>query len=108
MKQGLYRISLQTGLGEDVAVVVLQNGRMLGGDSQFAYSGDYTENGDQFTANILIRQHADIPGLATALGLLPVTLKLSGKIRGDMIDATGAAHEYPDRECQATFEWLEA
>lgn len=108
MKQGLYRISLQTGLAEDVAVVVLQNGRILGGDSQFAYSGDFSAKDDQFTASLLIRQHGDLPGLATALGLLPVTLKLSGKVHGDHIDATGAAHEYPDRECQATLEWLES
>ncbi|MEL6828779.1 MAG: GrlR family regulatory protein [Pseudomonadota bacterium] len=108
MKQGLYRISLQTGLGADTAVVVLNDGRMLGGDSRFAYIGDYTFSGDSFSAQLFIRQIGDAPGMATALGLLPVTLQLKGKISGDHIDATGAAHEYPERECQAEFAWLES
>ena len=108
MKQGLYRIRLQTGLGEDTAVAVLRDGRILGGDARFAYVGDYTNSNGNFSAHLLIRQHADTPGMATALGLLPITLRLSGTVSGDLIDATGAAHEYPDRECQAAFEWLEA
>lgn len=76
-------------------VVVFTNGKVLGGDSGFAYVGTYEQQGDTLKARVAATQFD--PNIPSVLGV-PGNhdLIIEGKVSGEKINATGALAAYPD------------
>jgi hypothetical protein len=95
MKDGLYKVQFHTQLGTGAGVVVLQGGKLRGGDSRNFYVGTYSENGSRVTAQVTTDTHTDMPGLRSVFGMDPVHLSLSGTVNSDSAEMTGTAAEAP-------------
>lgn len=54
--------------GTNGGVVVLETGRLFGGDSWFAYTGTYTLNGGTVSGQIHVLRHFNQEGTETAWG----------------------------------------
>jgi hypothetical protein len=90
---GLYTISveMQEGKrGHATGVVVLCNGRIMGGDSHFYYTGAYTCKNGKWRGETINHQHAEAPGINFAFGGRDVTCGFTGTYsQGEAeIDAT--------------------
>jgi hypothetical protein len=101
MQDGLYKVEFQTPLGAGAGVVVLKGGKIQGGDSIMYYTGDFTENGHDFTAQVESRRHTYVPGSHSVFGVDLAHIKLTGKTNGDTAVAQGAAAEAPSVPFQA-------
>jgi hypothetical protein len=93
MRDGLYKVAFQTQLGAGAGVVVLQGGKLKGGDSRIYYTGSYTETGDQFTAQVATELHTDTPGFGSIFGRDHANISLRGTTKGDSAEMTGTAAE---------------
>ncbi len=67
MRNGLYKIEFTTPRGPGFGVVVLNNGKVQGGDTSMYYNGTYEMTGDQFKGSVAVRRHS--PGLPPVFGL---------------------------------------
>ncbi|OPY95760.1 hypothetical protein A5906_07265 [Bradyrhizobium sacchari] len=93
MKNGLYSASFKTPFGEGGGVVMLLNGQLSGGDSSMYYVGTYAVSGDKFTAEVKTARHHQGP--VSVFGKDQVTIRLTGTISGDSLQANGSAAEAP-------------
>jgi hypothetical protein len=78
-------------------VVVFENGRVMGGDSNYFYLGEYTLKEPTFTATIKVSPF--LPGVETVFKTegRDITLVLEGSLTGaDRAVAQGKAREVPD------------
>jgi hypothetical protein len=92
---GLWIVQYHGPAGVGGGVVVFTKGRMLGGDSGFAYVGSYEEKGDELKARVSTT-HFD-PNIPSVLGVPGnQDLIIEGKIKGDNIEGTGALASRPD------------
>ena len=55
LRNGNYSVWFRTPLGEGTGVVNLTDGKLAGGDTVMAYTGSYTQAGDDFSADIATR-----------------------------------------------------
>ena len=71
MKNGLYSIHvrLQDGRsGKGSGVVMVRDGKVLGGDAYLFYTGSYTTKGDTFKGEVLIQRHTSSPDVSPLFG----------------------------------------
>lgn len=54
LEDGKYTIKFTTPLGEDGGFVLMENGKLIGGDSNYIYDGSYYKKGKAMKARILI------------------------------------------------------
>src|SRR5262245_18670110 len=101
MLHGLYKVEFQTPMGAGAGVVMLENGKIQGGDSMMYYVGDYSEQGADFSATVEGRMHTNAPGLTSVFGVNHTHIKLTGKINGDSAVMQGRAAEAPNVPFQA-------
>ena len=59
MLQGLYKIEFHTVHGSRRGVIYAYEGRMLGGNSAFAFIGRYDEAGEEIRAEVSTVRHHD-------------------------------------------------
>jgi hypothetical protein len=104
MKDGLYRVEFQTQRGAGAGVVFLEGGTLRGGDSQMFYTGSYSENGGQFTAEVQTDVHTR-PSISV-FGMDRVHIRLSGTTNGDSALMTGTATEAPGITFRAVLKRL--
>jgi hypothetical protein len=82
MKNGLYSIhvSLQDGRsGKGSGVLMLRDGKILGGDAYLFYTGSYTAKGDTFKGEVLVQRHTKSPDASPLFGgPSPVGVGVSG------------------------------
>ncbi|MGA2288156.1 GrlR family regulatory protein [Bradyrhizobium sp.] len=82
MKNGLYSIhvSLQDGRsGKGSGVVMLRDGKILGGDAYMFYTGSYTAKEDTFKGEVLVQRHTKSPDASPLFGGAgPVGVGVSG------------------------------
>ena len=83
----------RTVYGEGTGIVFLDNGRITGGDSMFAYGGSYEIDGDRFTATLTTRRYAE--GTTTVFGVDEVEARLTGTFRGATALCSGVAGQAP-------------
>ena len=107
MRDGLYKVHFRTPRGEGAGVVVLQSGRVLGGDAAMYYVGTYSEDGDRFTADIHARMHTKGPGFGSVFGVDDVVIHLSGLTTGDTGQLLGESPQAPGITFQAMFSLLD-
>ena len=104
MRNGLYKVHFTTQLGSGAGVVVLRDGRLYGGDSSMYYVGDYTLNGDHFTADVRTDRHTS--NLSPVLGVDRAHITLTGIYSNESVEAEGNARENPDVSFRANLRFL--
>ena len=93
LQPGLYKVEFRTKLGSGTGVLVIEQGRVRGGDSSLAYSGTYEEKGDNFSAKVNVARHSS--GLASVFGIDNVSITLSGVSAGTSAQAKGTSPQAP-------------
>ncbi|WP_448043521.1 GrlR family regulatory protein [Bradyrhizobium liaoningense] len=64
--------------GQARGVVVLSDGRIMGGDSYFYYTGSYTFRNGKWRGDLIVNQHTEAIGRTLAFGGREVTCGFSG------------------------------
>ncbi|MBR0835209.1 hypothetical protein JQ612_18650 [Bradyrhizobium manausense] len=64
--------------GQARGVVVLCDGRIMGGDSYFYYTGSYTFRNGKWRGDMIVNQHTEAVGRTLAFGGREVTCGFSG------------------------------
>ena len=95
MKDGLYKVDFHTVHGTGSGVIYAISGKIRGGNSGFAFIGNYSGKGEEITAKVTTQRHNDDPALKPLFGMDSVTLTLKGSISGDMVDFEGTALQLP-------------
>ena len=103
---GLYKIEFSTELGSGYGVVVMEDGKVRGGDAAFAYVGRYTEEGDRFSVAVTTSRHSPSPTITSLFGTDDARVHLEGNSSGPVIDLEGKAAEAPDVTFKAIMTYL--
>jgi hypothetical protein len=106
MQNGLYKVEFQTQRASGAGVVVLEGGKIRGGDSAMYYVGSYKESGTDFSADVEGRKHSSPPGMVSVFGVDHTHITLKGKISGNSATMTGTAKEAPGVAFQAKLSRL--
>jgi hypothetical protein len=91
---GLYTISVEMRHGKRgraTGVVVLCDGRVMGGDSYFYYSGTYSVRNGKWRGELITHQHTEAAGLNLAFGGREVSCGFTGTYSGDAAEVEGTA-----------------
>jgi hypothetical protein len=83
MLKGLYKVEMRTAQGSRRGVIYASDGKMLGGNSAFAFIGTFRESAGEVAVEISTIRHNDDPNFAPLLQSDRVTLLLSGRQRGE-------------------------
>jgi hypothetical protein len=95
LQEGLYKVEFHTVHGTGNGVVYATNGKLRGGNSGFAFIGNYTRKGDEIHVKVSTQRHNADPGFKPLFGTDMITLTLKGTANGDMIDFEGTALQLP-------------
>jgi hypothetical protein len=100
LTDGFYGVRFKTPQDEGAGVVMLANGQLRGGDSALAYSGTFSQQGDDFSAAVTTSRHAQ--GLPSVFEIDVVSISLTGKSSGSTSAVcTGTAAQAPGLNFQA-------
>jgi hypothetical protein len=95
LRDGLYKVEFHTVHGTGSGVVYATAGKLRGGNSAFAFIGNYYGTEDEINAKITTQRHYDDPAFKPLFGTDMITLTLKGKMNGDMLDFEGTAMQLP-------------
>jgi hypothetical protein len=93
--EGLYKVEFHTVHGTGNGVVYATSGKLRGGNSGFAFIGNYTGKEDEIHVKVSTSRHNHDPGFKPLFGTDMITLTLKGAQNGDMVDLEGAALQLP-------------
>jgi T3SS negative regulator,GrlR len=91
---GLYSLGIEMSgarRGHATGIVVLQDGRIMGGDSFFYYTGSYSYRSGKWRGEMIVHQHTDAPGLNLVFGGREVSCGFTGTYSGTAADIQGTA-----------------
>ena len=71
------------------------DGRLRGGNSAFAFIGNYTDKGDGIQVKVTTQRHNPDPAIKPLFGTDMITLTLKGADNGNMVDFEGTALQLP-------------
>jgi hypothetical protein len=99
MDNGLYFLRVEPATGgraENGGVLVLRNGRVLGGDAFFYYVGSYSASAGSWSGEFAIKQHTRSALAKPVFGGNDVTVTFSGSYNdtGADVQAASAAGGY--------------
>ncbi len=90
---GLWTAKIQAGGNSTSGVMVFANGKVLGGDSGFVWTGTFKVSGGSVKADIRVKNYDPrIP--ARVFGAAEYDVSMYGIIKGDSISATGSSPAY--------------
>ncbi len=96
MLQGLYKVEMHTVHGSRRGVLYVYEGKMMGGNSAFAFIGTYRESdGGEVTVDISSMRHNDDPSFQPLFRTDTVTLSLKGRQRGEQYFFEGGSTQMP-------------
>jgi hypothetical protein len=95
LREGLYKVEFHTVHGTGNGVLYATSGKLRGGNSGFAFIGNYTRKGDEIHVKISTLRHNLDPGFKPLFGTDMITLTLKGTENGDMVDFEGTALQMP-------------
>jgi hypothetical protein len=78
VENGLYKTEFQIAQGTGRGMLYVRDGKMLGGNSAFAFVGTYAVDGDTISVDISTVRHNDDPNFRPLFGVDVITLKLTG------------------------------
>jgi hypothetical protein len=94
--QGLYKVEMHTVHGSRRGVVYAYDGKMLGGNSAFAFIGTYQESGGgDVSVDISTLRHNDDPKFQPLLKADEIRLTLGGRQRGEQYFFEGGTAQLP-------------
>src|SRR6202048_1365950 len=89
--QGLYKVEMHTVHGSRRGVLYVYDGKMMGGNSAFAFIGTFQESGSgDVSVDISTLRHNDDPKFQPLLKTDEITLTLQGRQRGEQYFFDGA------------------
>jgi hypothetical protein len=94
VKNGLYsiRIEMQDGKrGHATGVIILFDGRILGGDSYFYYTGSYSFRNGKWRGELVTQQHTETVGVNMAFGGREVACGFTGTYSDGEAEVGGTA-----------------
>ena len=95
MREGFYKVEFHTVHGTGNGVLYATSGKLRGGNSGFAFIGNYADRADGIHLKISTRRHNDDPAMRCLLGSDTITLTMKGSEDGDMVDFEGTALQLP-------------
>jgi hypothetical protein len=95
MLQGLYKVEMRTVHGSRRGVLYCYDGKMLGGNSAFAFIGTYHEADGEVTVEISAMRHYDDPNFQPLFKTDTITLSLKGRQRGEQYFFEGGSTQLP-------------
>jgi hypothetical protein len=95
LQEGLYTVEFHTVHGTGSGVIYATCGRLRGGNSAFAFIGNYSGAGDAIQVKVSTRRHNDDPSFKPLFGTDMITLTLRGRENGNMVDFEGSALQVP-------------
>jgi hypothetical protein len=88
----IFEIEMRDGKrGQARGVVVLCDGRIMGGDSYFYYSGHYTFRNGKWRGDMIVNQHTEAVGRTLAFAGREVTCGFSGDYAAGVAAVDGMA-----------------
>jgi hypothetical protein len=92
---GLWLAEFSTQSNKGTGVIVLSNGKALGGDAGYYYTGSYSLNGIQLSGTLSVTHYYG--PLNNVFGpLRSLTLSLSGAVGRDLIIVSGVNEAIPE------------
>jgi len=94
VRDGLYALGIEmTGIkrGHATGVAMLRDGRILGGDSYFYYTGSYSFSRGKWRGEMMGHQHSEAPGLNLVFGGREVSCGFTGTYSDGAADIDGTA-----------------
>lgn len=95
MLKGLYKVEFETPRRKAIGVVYVNEGKIHGGSSAFAYFGSYQQSGERVSGRIASKRHTHDPNLPSVFGLDEVNVAFDGVSIGDFAQFEGTAAESP-------------
>jgi len=96
MLQGLYKIEMHTMHGSRRGVLYAYDGKMMGGNSAFAFIGTYQRSGDgEVSVDISTLRHNDDPNFQPLFNTDRINLKLRGRQQGERYHFEGGTAQAP-------------
>src|SRR5262249_9827264 len=79
VQNGLYKTEYQTPVGNGRGVICARDGRLFGGNSNFAFIGRFETSGDTIAAEVSTVRHNHDLTIQPLLGADVITVKLTGR-----------------------------
>src|SRR6266478_7731169 len=95
LQEGLYKVEFHTVHGTGTGVIYAISGKLRGGNSGFAFIGNYGSKGEEIHVKISTQRHNHDPALKPLFGTDMITLTLKGTANDDMVDFEGTALQLP-------------
>jgi len=76
-------------------MIYATSGKLRGGNSAFAFIGNYTDRSDGIHVKVSTQRHTEDPAFRPLFGTDMITLTLKGTDHGDMVDFEGSALQLP-------------
>ena len=76
-------------------MIYATSGKLRGGNSAFAFIGNYIDKGYDIHVKVSTQRHNDDPAFKPLFGTDMITLTLKGTANGDMVDFEGTALQLP-------------
>jgi hypothetical protein len=96
MLQGLYKVEMHTVHGSRRGVIYVYDGKMMGGNSAFAFVGTYRESdGGEVSVDISTMRHNEDPNFQPLFKSDKVNLTLRGRQQGEQYVFEGGTTQLP-------------
>jgi len=95
LRDGLYKVEFYTVHGNGNGVVYATAGKLRGGNTGFAFIGNYATRDGEIHVKISTQRHNDDPSIRPLFGTDMITLTLKGRADGDLVDLEGTALQAP-------------
>jgi len=103
LQDGLYKVDFHTVHGTGTGVIYAINGKLRGGNSAFAFIGNYTDRTDGIHVKVTTQRHNPDPAFKSLFGTDTITVTMKGRAdHGEMIDFEGTALQMPGVNLKAT------
>jgi hypothetical protein len=95
LREGLYKVEFHTVHGTGTGVIYATAGKLRGGNSAFAFIGNYVDRDGGIQVKVTTQRHNEDPAFRPLFGTDMITLTLKGTAHGDMVDFEGSALQLP-------------
>jgi hypothetical protein len=96
MLQGLYKVEMRTVHGSRRGVIYVYDGKMMGGNSAFAFVGTYQESNGEVLADISTIRHNEDPNFQPLFKSDRINLTLTGRQQGEQYFFEGGTPQLPE------------